>query len=397
MGQAFYALDSHRGAMLARKGIRELVAWKKPDGVLYSPIPAGRPTTFGQVIAGKLEQDGTWDRELPMQMLASLGWYGFWTYYWYSGDAKTVVAAYPAVKRYLMLWSLNERGRVAHRAGGWDWPDWGQNADVPILDTAWYYLALKAAVEMARLSGEESDRAGYESQMARISAIFDSEFWQGSAYRTDAVEKGPDDRANALAVVAGLVPPERFEAVQRVLAESRFAGPYMEKYVLEALFLMGAPEAALDRMRHRYARMLADPITTLWENFGGGEDRTGRGTYNHSWSGGPLTLLSQYVAGVAPLDPGWARVSIAPQPGALEWVRCTVPTVRGGVGVEMKSSALGLSFKLTLPPGCDGEFFLPDPSEGKVWQVVQVGGKVLSEALDSLILEEGVHHIDCLW
>ena len=40
-------------------------------------------------------------KELPLQMLASVGRYGFWTHYFYSGDAETMRDVYPRVKDYL--------------------------------------------------------------------------------------------------------------------------------------------------------------------------------------------------------------------------------------------------------------------------------------------------------
>ena len=61
LGEAFYALSpsSHK---LALKGIHELMNWQREDGVIFSPAPAGN-----------------WRKELPLQMLASVGWYGFYT------------------------------------------------------------------------------------------------------------------------------------------------------------------------------------------------------------------------------------------------------------------------------------------------------------------------------
>jgi len=55
-----------------------------------------------------------------MQMLASIGDYGFWHYYLHTGDSATIAHAYPAVKRYLGsinwgacgLWWLQSRRRL---------------------------------------------------------------------------------------------------------------------------------------------------------------------------------------------------------------------------------------------------------------------------------------------
>jgi alpha-L-rhamnosidase len=46
-----------------------------------------------------------WTQELPIQMLASVGWYGFWNYFWNTNDSATIRDAYPAVKKYLSVWT----------------------------------------------------------------------------------------------------------------------------------------------------------------------------------------------------------------------------------------------------------------------------------------------------
>ena len=69
----------------------------------------------------------------------------------------------------------------------------------------------------------------------------------------------------------------------------------MEKYVLEALCMMGYYEDALERMKKRYYDMVESDLTTLWEGWGIGSKGFGGGSYNHAWSGGPLTILSQIL------------------------------------------------------------------------------------------------------
>ncbi|WP_433917523.1 hypothetical protein OIE50_01580 [Streptomyces canus] len=64
-----------------------------------------------------------------------------------------------------------------------------------------------------------------------------------------------------LAVVAGLAPASRYRAITEVLRTHLNASPYMEFYVLEALYLMGAATVAEERMRNRFAAQVADPAT----------------------------------------------------------------------------------------------------------------------------------------
>ena len=346
MGETFYALD-RRADALSRKGILELMAWQRADSTIYSPVPS---------------TPGHWDGELPTQMLASVGWYGFWTYYLHTGDAETIHRVYPAVRDYLALWQLGDDGLVVPRRGGWTWGDWGEDKDMPLLFNGWYALALQAQREMARLTGHEADVPRIDRQLARLATAFEETFWTGTEYRSPAYEGATDDRGHALAVLSGLVPRARYPALREVLVRERHASPYFEKYVGEALIRMGHTDDALARTKERYAAMLASPLTTLWEGWGLGAEGFGGGTYNHAWSGGPLTLLSSLVVGVEPLEPGYASFRVAPRLGSLARVRAVVPSVRGRIVAEVRQPdgpGGPLDLDVTVPEGTRALVVLP--------------------------------------
>ena len=71
----------------------------------------------------------------------------------------------------------------------------------------------------------------------------------------------------------------------------------MEKYVLEALCLMGETAYSKERMLKRYQEMIQDEGSTLFELWHKDE-----GTVNHGWTGGPLTIMGRYYAGVYPVS-----------------------------------------------------------------------------------------------
>ena len=336
LGEAFYALDT-RSHDLAKKGILELVHWQRDDHTIYSPVPSGN-----------------YDRELPLQMLNSVGEYGFWTYYFHSGDAATIREAYPHVRDYLSVWELGDDGLVTEREGGWQWIDWGEHKDQSILYNAWYYLALQGAVKMARLVGSPEYIPAYQQQMETIRENFNSAFWTGGAYRSPDYQGETDDRANAMAVVSGLADPAYYDAIRKVLNEEYHASPYMEKYVLEALFLMGYPEDALQRIKRRYQPMMKMGITTLPEGWS-----IGFGSYNHGWSGGPLTMLSQYVAGVAPESPGYDRYHVLPQMGPLRIVNVVVPSVKGHIELRLRRDRDTFDVHLNSPDATEAVVGIP--------------------------------------
>ena len=348
--EGFYTFDT-RSHALGAKAISQLTSWQKDSGALYSPVPS--------VI---------WTSELPVQMLASV--WSFGTYHLYTGNADAVTGAYPAVKKYLDLWSLDADGLVNHRAGDWDWEDWGSNIDARVLDNCWYYLALETAVTLAGLSGNDGDVAGWQSRRDSIKAGFDRVLWNSSKneYRSPGYNGDSDDRGNALAVVAGLAPASRHRAVTEVLRNHLNASPYMEFYVLEALYLMGAATVAEERMRNRYAAQVADPAChTLWELWTKAD-----GTDNHAWNGGPLYALSACAAGVRPTRPGWTTYDVIPQTGTFTKINTVTPTVKGDIRLGVTRDGTTVTLTLTSPSGTTARVGVP--TYGGSQPVIKAGG-----------------------
>ncbi|WP_342431259.1 discoidin domain-containing protein [Neobacillus sp. FSL H8-0543] len=353
MEMAFYSLDP-KSYLLGEKGISNVVEWRSPEGAYPTISPYG--LNFF---------------ELPAQAMAGVT--SFWTHYEYTGNKELMEYVYPSVKQYLGLYEFDGEGVVIHRPGTWDWSDWGSNIDQRLITNAWYYISLQSAVNLAKLTGNEEDVPGYELKMAMIQRNFDRVFWNGNEYRSPNYTGKTDDRGNALAVIAGLVDQSQYAKVKNVLGKQFHASPYMEKYVLEALFEMGYEQDALTRMKSRYTNMVREPYSTLWEFWD-----TGSGTKNHAWSGGPLTLLSKYVAGVSPIEPGYEKYQIIPQLGNLNDVNAVVPTLKGDIGVGIKKTA-DTEIVMTVNSPGDTEARIGIPRYGESNTIIYAGDQVVWE------------------
>lgn len=342
--QSYYAF-SPDVYLLTQKAINELVNWQTKEGVLYSPIPGPHPPLiFGPY------------RELPLQSLAAVSKQSLEYYYLFSGDTETLKMAYPAIKKYLSLWEMGDDGLVVHRDGKWNWQDWGTNIDVPLLDNAWYYSTLDMAKRLAVLAGMPTDTVVYAQRMKSIKRGFNRLFWTGSEYRSPTNQKPTDDRGNAMAVVIGLADEDKWDKIRQVLNKEHHASMYMEKFVLEALWKMGAAQEALDRIKKRYDEVVRSPVSTLPE---GWSFRTFSQSRNHGWSGGPLILFMQYVAGIMPVKPQFEEFRVAPQIGNLKSVETVVPTPSGNIELHITNET---DYKLTLhvPDGTKAILHLPE-------------------------------------
>lgn len=349
LGEAGYVFDQ-QAHLLTRKAILELMGWQQPNGVIASPVP------------------GWYTSELPCQMLASVGYYGFYTYYMLTGDEQTLQTIYPGVRRYLFeVWNPQNSGLVTVRRGGWYWGDWGKNIDKEALQQCWYAIALKGFAKMAKVTGHYSDAMMAEQMLDKMYYSFNDKYWNEKVqhYKSAKYKDQPDDRVQAMAVLAGFVPKERFEIIRKFFTKHHNASPYMEKYVLEALCTMGYYRDALKRMEKRFATMVDAPYSTLWEGWEytgakGMQYKSGNGTYNHAWSGGGLTILSQFFAGIAPIEPSFKRFSVCPNMGSLKNIESVVPTKFGNITLLAKRDFDNFTLTLTVPQGTVAEVSVPD-------------------------------------
>ena len=332
MIMTMYSMDSN-SYLLYQKGVEAMLSHVDGDNVLQTVVPIN-----GDYF------------ELPVQQLAGI--VGFLTYYEYTGDEAFLEKVYDASLNYLKLWEMGENNLVVHRAGSWDWPDWGDKADMTAIENAWVYYALSATQEMAEILGKDGDIAFITERKDAIAQGYKA-LWTEEGYKSGDVSK-PDDRANALAVLSGLADKEQYETVTNVLKTTKNSSPYMEYYVLEALCEMGEYEAAKDRIKERYEGMMNEDYSTLWEFW-----ESWRGTMNHAWSGGPLVIMSKHFAGIAPLEAGYEKVKIEPQYALSDSMECTVPSVKGLITLNYEKNANNYAVDLTLPEGTQAVLYVP--------------------------------------
>ncbi len=143
------------------------------------------------------------------------------------------------------------------------------------------------------------------------------------------------------------------------------SSPYMEKYVLESLYMMGEPEAAYARMKKRYGPLVDNELTTLPELWD-----PNWGSKNHAWTGGPLTFMGSYMAGLKPLTPGWKVFEVRPNLAHLDWLETTVPSISGDISLRLDRREGGFSIKLDVPEGTRAVVWLPNETETGELQVV---------------------------
>ena len=336
MIMTMYSMDSN-SYLLYQKGVEAMLSHIDETKVLQTVVPIN-----GDYF------------ELPVQQLAGI--VGFLTYYEYTGDKAFVEKVYNASIDYLKLWEIGENNLVVHRSGSWDWPDWGDKADMTAIENAWVYYALSSVQKMAEIIGETDDLEFIKERKDTISKGYKA-LWTENGFRSEDAKKC-DDRANALAVLAGLAEKEQYDTIKAVLTSTKNSSPYMEYYVLEALCKMGEYEAADSRIKERYEDMVNKDYSTLWEFW-----NSWQGTMNHAWSGGPLVIMSKHFAGIAPIEAGYEKVKIDPQYALSDTLSCTVPSVKGLITLNYEKTSDNYIINVTLPENMKTVLYIPKGAE----------------------------------
>lgn len=358
---ALYSYDQG-GLDLTKKAILACVAWTRTDGAIPSRAPSVKP------------------QEIPNQSLIFMT--SVYHYWLHSGDRETSEAYCNAFLNYLRLVEM-ENGLPVYRDGSWTWDDWGDRIDTQLLQTGIYYYALNVTKSLANDLGITE---GTEFLAERMDSM--RENWR-AVYYTEEGFKSPDskyvdDRANAMLALSGLAGEKDWPLITDVIMSTYQASPFIEKYVLEALCVMGRIDLALQRMRDRYAPMLKDEYDTLWETFDGET-----GTVNHGWTAAPLYILSKYAAGIRPTQAGFEAYEIAPG-NELDSFHCTVWTPKGEITAELETAAAEKTLTVTaidaagtiiVPEGMGTDFIVSGGDyeiDGNRISVAQAGKYVIT-------------------
>jgi hypothetical protein len=397
MEQTYYALSP--GALaLGRQAVMSIVDRQNPTtGHMSNRAPARS------------------EQEISSQTLSmSLA---LWRHYQFSGDYWIMDYAYPNVYRYLQLWRMVEdegnpyyglvraRPSSEHTGGMTNWYDWGNNTDVTIHTTLWWYASASNIRKMAEELGRpQSEKDWLDARLRSIEEHFDAAFWNEGlqAYATDwnntslpASTTGNlppyqwtnrvashdnthivDDRVNGLAVFFGLAPEHRYPAIRDILMGTdskpayENAGIYSEKYLIESLYLMGYPKDALHRLQKRHMEMTNyHEISTMWEVWNTLHHFPD--SVNHGWSATGTVALSRYATGVEPTSGGYETWRVVPQMDGFKRIDTRVPAVIGDIDVTLEKVGGNFLDMRVVSPGNEAEIWVL-VEEGQI--AVQTGG-----------------------
>lgn len=362
-----------------RRYLRNTAAEQYPDGRVPPVIPA---------------EDVLGRNRNPLRISStSVGWGDVtvllpWTLYRYYGNPSVLRAQYDSARR----WVDHLAHRAATRRGlrrlfqrrvgameryildtGYHWGEWLRPGEAPgaalpgnftgkRTAVATAYLAHSAAVlaQMAEVIGETADAEHYH-RLAEMAA----EAWR-AAYVSDGGSRIADDKQDdyVRGLAFHLLRPEQREGAASRLVELVEATDHHigTGFLSTPMLLQTLVDAGYEEVAYRVLLQSDDPswlgqvargATTTWETWEG-HTKDGRPTssHNHYAFGAVVAFLQERVAGLAPLEPGYRTMRIAPViGGGLTSASVIIETPYGRAGSAWRIEDGQIILNVEVPNG----------------------------------------------
>ena len=252
-----------------------------------------------------------------------------------------------------------------------DWPQ-GERDEYDFLPintvvNTFHYRAVVLMSRIAGVLGRREDSGKLAERAERVRRSFNAVFRNPDTglYVDGEGSEHSSLHANAFPLALGLVPEESRQTVAAFLKTRGMAcGPYGAQFLLDGLYEAGEAEYALELMtstgERSWAHMIYDLGATITCEAWDGRYKPNQ-DWNHAWGAAPANIIARRLMGVEPVEPGFARVRIRPQLGALKQAQIKVPTIRGPIEVGVETDGRSLEMTVDLPANVWASVYVPAP------------------------------------
>ena len=304
-----------------------------------------------------------------------------WTDWMYTGNTDSLAQAYSTLVNQKLLTQyvgsdgLLNTGSICASSGGScgpivDWPAGERDGfvftDVNTVVNAFYCRNLQQMADIATALGKTADAAKYATMAQSAIATFNAKFFNTSTglYVDGETTTHSSLHANIFPLAFGLVPADKTAAVTAFIkSRGMVCSVYGAQYLLDALYAMGEPDAAVSLMTANGLRswnnMIKVGSTMTMEAWD--VSLKSNLDWNHAWGAAPANIMARDILGVTPAAPGFAVAAIHPQLGTLlSHADGVVPTIRGPIRVALDhGTGPGFTTTVTLPANMTAKLALP--------------------------------------
>ena len=335
----------------------------------------------------------TWPTEWILQSVLMA-----WNDYLYTGNKESLQNFYTDLKAKALLPLADESGFISTKTGKVtsevlesihfkgtlkdivDWPQTGilglgKNEpgetdgfvfqDVNAVVNAYHYQAVSQLAQIAKVLNQSSDEQQFAVKAAKLKASFNEKLLdkKRGVYFDGIGTNHASLHANMFPLTFGLV-PEKYVGKISGFVQSRgmACSVYGSQFLMDAVYDGNNPDYGLqlltstsDRSWYNMIRVGSTISLEAWDNkYKPNQD------WNHAWGAAPANIIPRKLMGIEPLEPGFRKIRIKPQPASLEHAEIKCPTIRGDVLLSFKNKLQqSFSMNLTIPANTTADVYLP--------------------------------------
>ncbi len=262
-------------------------------------------------------------------------------------------------------------GFLMKKENDWLFIDWVDQEKWTALQVLWWW-AQKSGVKLAERVGDK-ETASYwsgksEALKQKLNQMIWSEkkqLWLSKNDTAAEITRHP----NFLSVVSGLADQNQYPGIKALLQDDSVkpvGTPYMAGYEMIALSQLGDVNYMLNHVKDYWGGMIKQGATTFWEAYNANDffaeqymfyTRPYGKSLCHAWSSGPAAFLPSGLFGLKPLEDGWKKFTIDPNPGNLKWTSVCLPTKYGNIEVDIENEDIQISIPAGTTLQWKGEVF----------------------------------------
>lgn len=335
----------------------------------------------------------TWPTEWILQSVLMA-----WNDYLYTGNKESLEHFYTDLKAKALLPLADKSGLISTRTGKVtpevlesihfngqlkDIVDWPQSGilglgkqepgetdgfvfgDVNTVVNAYHYQAVKVLSEIAKALGKPSDEEFYAATAQKLEKVFNEKLFdkKRGVYRDGVGVYHASLHASMFPVAFGLAPGKYIEKINAFIQSRGLAcSVYGSQFLLDAVYDGNNQQYGLDLLtstaeRSWYNMIRAGSNITMeaWDNkYKPNQD------WNHAWGAAPANIIPRKLMGIEPMEPGFRKIRIKPQPASLEHAEIKCPTIRGEVLVSFQNKPQqSFVLNVTTPANTTADVYLP--------------------------------------
>ncbi len=330
-----------------------------------------------------------------------------WKIYFRTGDTTILEENYETMKAWVAYHQASSKNNISRMGFFADWlqpyPENGNtkgDTALNLIGTAFFARSAKLTAQTAKVLGKTDEYNTYMKLYQSVAKAFDNKFFDASG----KIKEVPETQTSYLLPLAfDLVPEAKKKNVQenliRKLSEANnhlrtgFLGTPLLSQVLDD---MGRTDLIYTLLFNEtypsWFYSINQGATTIWERWNSyskadGFNEQKMNSLNHYAYGAIGEWIYERIAGIAPLEPGYKKIRIAPKTNEkLTSAAASLNTTYGAVASSWKIEKGIFSIDVTIPANTTAEIIIP----GKIEDDLMLNGVAFKDSPNAkLVYKKG--------